>query len=138
MKIDRVKISLINIATSVSFCCIILFGDKLPLPMFLYMIMNIFGADDLPFANLPMVNTAYNYSITAAWIVLLCNGFYHRLRWRVCAIASIWLFGILFTPVFSAERVEGVTLGGIIVFSMLNLLALVGNCLLDRRKEPAR
>lgn len=29
MKIDRVKISLINIATSVSFCCIILFGDNL-------------------------------------------------------------------------------------------------------------
>ena len=130
MVFSKVQISLINIATAVSFGFITLTGAKLSMPMFFYMFVTAVSvpANDLPFQTAPHVaNAFYNYSVILAFLVLLFNGFSLKIRWWICIASSIWLFAFLLTPTFNSDRLDLITLIEILVFSILNVLALIGN-----------
>lgn len=136
------NIGLLNILTGVAFCLVVIYDTKISVFMFLYLIISALTITKsaAPFEELPyLCNAIYNGLILFSLITLMFSGFKkNRYKRIVCVVSSLLLFSMLFTPLFNDGWNNGFVLSMIIIFVLLNLMAITANllCIYVQQEKP--
>ncbi|MEJ2882261.1 hypothetical protein [Pedobacter sp. GR22-6] len=130
MKALKEHIILINALAAFSFGFIWIADGKLPWTMYIHMLLSLamYNFNDIPFIDGPRVyNAIYMYIIVLAYITCLFSGFFFSFRRKLRVVASLFLFTIFLTPLFSTSFTDGTSLTTILLFVALNSLSVVVN-----------